>query len=98
MKKNRTYARLILALMLVLALAIPFSCVSFAEDGNAIEDAAQAVLSAAEDAAVAVGDAVGDAAEAIGDAAAEAAEKAADVAQDVAQAAEDVLTIGAADG
>ena len=97
MKKNRTYARLILALMLVLALAIPFSCMTFAEDGNAAEDAAQAVLYAAEDAAQSVGEAVGDAAEAVGDAVAAAADKVGEVASDAAEAVgEAAETIGAA--
>ena len=54
MKQQRTFARLILALMLVLALAIPFSCMSFAEDGSATQNVADAVLLAAEDAAEAV--------------------------------------------
>ena len=106
MKQKRTLARLILALLLVLALAVPFTVVSFAEEGSATENAVDAVLLAADEAAEAVGDAVGEAAAAVSDAAqdvaeavGDAAEKAADAAQDAAQAAEDVLTIGvAADG
>ena len=64
MKQKRTFARLILALMLVLALAIPFTCVSYAEDGNA----AEAVLYAAEEAVDDAVAAVTDAAEAVGEA------------------------------
>ena len=102
MKQKRTLARLILALLLVLALAVPFTVVSFAEEGSATENAVDAVLLAADEAAEAVGDAVGEAAAAVSDAAqdvaeavGDAAEKAADAAQDAAQAAEEVLTIGA---
>ena len=86
MKQKRTLARLVLALMLVLALAIPFTCASFAEDGNATQNVADAVLSAADDAAQAVGDAVGDAAQAVGDAVVAAADTVGEAASDAAEA------------
>ena len=86
MKRNRTFARLVLALLLTLVLALPFACVALAEEAASTEEAA--VLLAAE--------AAPDDAEAAAQDDAAAAEKAAD--EEAAAQAEDgepVLTIGA---
>ena len=92
MKRNRTFARLVLILMLVFTLAVPFSFLAFAEP----EDEAAATAAVSEANPIAAPDEEAPADDAIL-LAAEPAEGDEANDPDVAMADEDVLTIGALD-